>query len=215
VTHVIALAGPTGAGKTTAAHILAEMIYAEHYDRPTVYEMSDFVRDLYAEEHEGVADGDILRNVDDNALGRWASEQTDEHGPDYFARRLVEDRLLDDDKEFAIVSGLRRPEGLSVMRDVLVPDANALSVIALDVPQTMRFERKARSGTSEDEFARRTEREMVEWGCQHFFEPEKGLSDYIVDNSRGTEALRGSMSEIVADLDGLGDLSAVRTVDVV
>jgi len=121
------------------------------------YEMSDFVYSCF-DESDTISD-----EVDDNALGAWASGLKEEYGQGYFAKMLVEEI---NDKvprtKSVAVSGIRSPEEVMAFHESdLFDDVVVIGVVA---NEDDRWERvQEREGMDKETFHQRNKREE-RWG---------------------------------------------------
>jgi Dephospho-CoA kinase len=179
--EVIVLAGVVGCGKST----VADMIEDEAADRYVSFEVSDFVRTMFADEHD---DG-----VNDNDLGAWAAERKAEEGDDYFVRRMAE-TIKKPEAPHIVISGVRSPEEAVAVKDVF--DEATVHVVGVWTLPDLRFERKYGAAPSADHeswdtFTDRNERELWEWGAVEFFSGDSiHEADYFISNNGDLEDLR-------------------------
>lgn len=189
--EVFVLVGLPGAGKSTAAEHITEYTERQYHEECRHFEVSDFVRALYKDSHEG--------DVNDNDLGAWAAEWKAEEGNDFFVRemaRTIHSPLM----PHVTISGVRSPAEAEAVRDVFGEDS--VTVVSIWTLPDERFKRKYGPNTSWESaefetFCERNERELHEWGAIEFFLPD-GEQDYIIANN-GLEAALNTDVEALVD----------------
>jgi dephospho-CoA kinase len=180
---IIGLAGPLGCGKSTAAMALRNVLDMSQDIDADIMEVSDFVRTEY--EH---VMGDT---VNDNRLGEWAAEQKVENGAGCFVERMVEQS-----EGVTIISGIRSPAEAEAVYEA---ERDSAVAAVWSLPH-LRFERKYDAEYSDPEFRtfmERSNRELHEWGCKHFYTHGSAMSDYVVPNNDTMDDLRAHCFNIV------------------
>lgn len=181
MTLVIGLTGPNAAGKGEVAQCLAGLGFALH-------SLSDVVR-------EAAATAGLPPEREH--LIRIGTELRRAGGPGVLAERIL-DRLGDRD----VVDSIRNPAEVAALRRR--PDFVLLGV---DAPVEVRFRRsleRARPGDPQtlDEFRRREAQENTDDPAAQQLGATFRLADRVIDNGSSLDALRGSVRELVRQLEG-------------
>ncbi len=175
---IYATTGHIGSGKDTAVEILGEFFEAEKLN------ISDLVRGLAGQ--RGVS-------IEREPLTRFTQEVQAEQGPEYFINMAIE-QIKKMNTPVILVSGIRSPENVEVMRKAFPKD---FILIAVEVTQENRFERIRKRASEKDDVS------YTEF-LQHDAEQERifgiskamKLADYHIDNNGSRDDLMAVLKKI-------------------
>lgn len=187
MTQIYLLAGLPGAGKTTAAEMLAEQTNG------TVISLGDEVREMYIADHDD--------EPESSALGKFAAELREQGGEAAITDRVI-GQFLRGEREEAfplIIDSVRHRQEIVSWRE-FVSDTKALWISAGFEKRFTRIKKRAREGEGdfdEVELLQRDERELYELGVNTIYNNGGCIDDYI-DNTAGEEELRERLEELTA-----------------
>lgn len=189
MTEIVCTVGYPGAGKSVAVDV------AESNGIPAVV-MGDQVR---ARAEQAIGDEidaarDATNKTASSVIGKWATEQREQHGQQVVAEWTAEHIHEIVDEGVVMVDGVRSSEGVSVFRD----EFESVQVVYVETPFEQRLSRlRERGRDGEDGFTASDleERDAREdsWGVSDTVE----RADMTVSNTGSLEDFKASLRRIL------------------